>query len=115
MITDNRRAFKRVKCKFTIKYIAHESDKGCSGTSVSENISQGGVYFISLGRIDIGATIDCFIAMPNFTEQGKWTARVVRCEQEKRGMVNTFGIAAEFISPFGDSQKNLEKILHAYK
>ncbi|MFH1552521.1 MAG: PilZ domain-containing protein, partial [Candidatus Omnitrophota bacterium] len=110
MITDERRAFKRVKLKFTIKYKLHGS--AVSGTSVSENISLGGIYFISLEKFRIGQLIDCSISMPGIPEQGKWTARVVRCENVDNKMVTTFGIAAEFMKSLGDSEKNLKKILN---
>jgi hypothetical protein len=110
MITDDKRAFKRVKRKFTVKYKLHGSDES-GGTFVSENISLGGVYFISLVRIEIGELLDCRIDMPGVKDEGRWTARVVRCETLQGTMVETFGIAVEFVKSSGDSTKNLERVL----
>lgn len=110
MITDEKRAFKRVKRKFTVKYKLHGSGEP-GGTFVSENISLGGVYFISLARMEIGQVLDCTINIPGLKKEGKWTARVVRCETLQGTMVETFGIAVEFVKSFGDSAKSLEKAL----
>jgi hypothetical protein len=111
MITDEKRAFKRSKRKFAVRYRPHGSGGHHAGTCFSENISLGGVYFISLDRFDIGQLLDCAIAMPGIMGEGHWTARVVRCEPVSEKMVKTYGIAVEFVESFGDSQKNLEKIL----
>lgn len=110
MILEEKRAFKRVKRKFTIRYKRQEPFSP-GGVSFSENISLGGVYFQSLSKFNIGDIIECSIKMPGVPAEGKWTARVVRCENIKEKMINTFGIAAEFIKSFGDSEKNLKKIL----
>jgi hypothetical protein len=113
MITDEKRAFKRIRRKLTIKYKLHGVSGPGGGTSVSENISPGGVYFINLKRLEIGQLLDCRIKIPGIAQEGRWTARVVRCENTGDKMVNTYGIAAEFVKSFGDSGKNLEKILKA--
>ncbi len=83
MITDEKRAFKRVRCRFTVKYKPHGLNKSGGGSSVSENISCGGFYFTSLKEFKIGELIDCCICMPETLVEGKWTARVVRCEKTK--------------------------------
>jgi hypothetical protein len=111
MITDEKRAFKRTRRKFAVKYKRHGVPSDGRGTSVSENISLGGVYFISLEEFKIGQLVDCMIRMPGVSGEGKWEARVVRCDKSKDRIVDTFGIAVEFVKSFGDSEKKLKKIL----
>jgi hypothetical protein len=112
MISDDRRAFKRVKKKFTVRHRElSPSATGASGTAVSENISPGGVYFVSLERLPVGQMLECRINMPLSSAEGRWTARVVRCQNLSSGMVPTFGVAVEFIESFGDSEKLLRKNL----
>lgn len=111
MILDEKRAFKRVSQKFTIKYKVHGRAKPQTGHAVSENISFGGLYFISLRKFEIGQLIDCFIEMPPIKKNSKWTARVVRCENLKDKMVDIFGVAVEFVKSFGKADKNLRKVL----
>ena len=111
MITDDRRAFKRTNHKFTITFKLHGGFTPLHGTSFSKNISFGGVYFTSLEKIEIGQLFDCYIKMPGIPQEGKWTARVVRCENVTGNMVETFGIASEFVKSFGDSEKKLKKAL----
>lgn len=114
MISDERRAFKRAKKKFTIRH-RETSPAGAraSGTAVSENISLGGVYFVSLESLIVGQVLDCRISMPLSAAEGRWTARVVRCQPLSTGMVPTFGVAVEFIESFGDSEKYLAKALNS--
>jgi len=111
MITDEKRAFKRVKRKFTIRYRPHGEESSAGGAAVSENISLGGVYFISLEKLEIGQVIDCWIKIPGVKDEGRWRARVVRCEDMKDRMVDTYGIAVEFISNFNGAEKYLKKAL----
>ena len=111
MITNERRAFKRVRRKFAVNYELNDPKGSCKGSFISENISLGGVYFISFREFEIGQILDCRIKMPGVSEEGRWTARVVRCENLKDKMVNTFGVAVEFIKSFGNSEKNLKKTL----
>jgi len=115
MITDDRRAFKRSDHKFMVKYNLHGSDSPVSGTAVTENVSGGGAYFLSIEKLEIGQLIDCYIDMPGITERGKWKARVVRCERSGGGMLDTYGIAVEFVESFGNSEKNLKKLLDKKK
>lgn len=113
MITDEKRAFKRAPCKFVIEYRAHGPEtSGQSGVSVTENISLGGVYFLSLEDYAIGQLLDCQVSIPGAKTKSRWTARVVRCENIREKMVRTFGVAAEFVRSHGDSDKELEKALH---
>lgn len=111
MITDERRAFKRVNCKFNVKYKLQSGKDNVAGSFVTENISLGGVYFVGLEKFDIGQLLDCSIQIPGDNSEGKWTARVVRCDVLEGGVVNTFGIATEFVESIGDSQKKLKNIL----
>lgn len=112
MITDEKRAFKRVKKKFEVTHQVHSSGGERHGRSISENISLGGVYFTSLEKFQIGEMLDCSIRIPGLAEEGRWTARVVRCEDLPGKMVNTYGVAVEFVESFGNSEKNLKKILN---
>ncbi len=111
MITRDRRAFKRVRRKFTVRYKRHGSDDPHGGAAVSENISLGGVYFTSFEKFEIGQLIDCSITMPKVKDEGKWIARVVRCEDADDRAVKTYGVAVEFVKAFGSSEKDLKKIL----
>jgi len=111
MITDEKRAFKRIQQKVTVKF------KQCGGAhhveniSTSKNISLGGMYFISLSKFEIGAKLICDIILPQKTEVSRWSSRVVRCENATDKMISTFGIAVEFIKAYGESEKSLRKML----
>lgn len=110
MITDEKRAFKRVRRKFKVRHKPHDVS-GPGGTSISENISLGGVYFISLEKFEIAQLLECRITVPASHEEGKWLARVVRCETLDGNLTKTFGVAVEFVESFGDSDKKLKKAL----
>ena len=112
MITGEKRAFKRTRCAFTIRYKLHGASGPDEGVAVSENISIGGVYFVSLKKLEIGQLLDCRIKMPGIPREGRWTARVVRCFKADDKMVNTFGVAVEFVKSFDSSEKNLKKTLN---
>ena len=109
MLTDNRRAFKRLGLTFTVKYKSLDKVKSHSGISSTQNISIGGVYFVSLESFKIGELLDCLIDMPEIKKQGHWKARVVRCENIRQGLIETFGVAAEFTEHSNDAEKNLKK------
>ena len=113
MITDEKRAFKRVKRKFTVRYRPRDARMGPGGTAVSDNISLGGVYFVTIEKFDIGQVLDCWIKVPGAKEEGQWTARVVRCENIRDKMVNTYGVAVEFIRHFDRAEKDLKRALGA--
>lgn len=110
MITNEKRAFKRVKRNFHIRHKLHDGS-GPAGMSISKNISLGGVYFISLQKLNIGELLDCRIDMPGVSGEGKWMARVVRCEDLDDNLTKTFGVAVEFVESFGDSEKKLKSAL----
>lgn len=110
MITDEKRAFKRVRRKFRVRHKPH-NEAGAGGTSISENISLGGVYFISLEKFSIGQLLECSIAIPDSLQEGNWIARVVRCENLSGNITETFGVAVEFVRSSGDSEKILKKAL----
>lgn len=110
MITDDKRAFKRSKRKFTVEFRKHGMPDAPGGSAVTENVSLGGVYFVSLERFVIGQQLDCAIIATGSCK-GKWLTRVVRCEEMGEGMVRTFGVAVEFIRAFGSAEKDLKKVL----
>ena len=112
MITNERRAFKRVNCKFDVTFKPHAAPGTHAKTSVTKNISLGGVYFTSFESFDIGQLLDCSISIPKVAEEGKWLARVVRCEDLEGQVVKMYGVAVEFVKSFGDAEKNLKKILN---
>lgn len=114
MISDEKRAFKRTPHKFTVEYKRQGSSSPTGGKSVSENISLGGVYFASLERLDIGQLLECRIYMQGMQDEGSWTARVVRCENIGKGVVDTYGIAVEFVKAFGNSERTLKKVLNTH-
>ncbi|MGB2599428.1 MAG: PilZ domain-containing protein [Candidatus Omnitrophota bacterium] len=111
MITNERRAFKRVNKKFAITYKPHNSPGSVRGTSFTKNISAGGVYFTSIEGFDIGQMLECIIKMPKVAKESKWIGRVVRCEDIKGHVVKTYGIALEFAKSFGNADKDLRKAL----
>jgi len=115
MITDEKRAFKRVKLRCAVRYKFYNSGEFKTGTAISNNISLGGVYFISIEKLKIGQLIECSIDMPNIKCEGKWTARVVRCDSMEKKMINTFGVAIEFIKSIRGSEKKLQKALSVLK
>ncbi|MDP8298357.1 MAG: PilZ domain-containing protein [Candidatus Tantalella remota] len=111
MITDKKRAFKRVPLKFKVRF-EFCGEKGVpGGASISENISMGGVYFLSIKKMEIGQLIECRIQMPGSAGEGCWDARIVRCDLLEGQMVETFGVAAEFVKSHGDSERRLKKVL----
>ena len=112
MILEEKRAFKRVRGKFGVGYKLHGAADRQRGTCISKNISLGGVYFVSFEKFEVGQIIDCSIKMPDVPRQGKWTARVVRCEDVEDKMIKTYGVAVEFIEAVGESEKLLKKALN---
>ncbi|MFH1309902.1 MAG: PilZ domain-containing protein [Candidatus Omnitrophota bacterium] len=111
MITDDKRAFKRVPCKINVKVLRTEKKGFPESRSVTENISLGGMYFTSLQKIEIGERIECRIKLPNGSNENKWLGRVVRCEKIEDGIAVTFGIATEFLKAFKSSENNLKRLL----
>lgn len=113
MISNERRAFKRIRKKLFVRYSCSGGDnKSKNGTAVSDNVSIGGVYFISLHRFLPGDIIDCVIQCLPDPKEMRWKARVVRCDQVPSTMVQTFGVAAEFCEAMGGSEKILKEILN---
>lgn len=105
MITDERRAFKRVPHNFLVKYKLYTARaKSGLGMAISKNISLGGVYFVSLEKFNVGDLIDCRIQLHPGDKEARWLARVVRCENIKEELVDSFGIAVEFVKSFDNSE-----------
>ncbi|MGB3057226.1 MAG: PilZ domain-containing protein, partial [Candidatus Omnitrophota bacterium] len=111
MITNERRAFKRVNNRFNVTFKPLDDPGTNAGSSFTKNISIGGVYFTSLKKFDIGQLVDCRIGVPGAAKEGKWTGRVVRCEDLEDHVVDTYGIAVEFVKSFGNAEKDLKKAL----
>lgn len=110
MISKEKRAFKRVSHKFYVQYKRHGCALPQMGPSVTENISLGGMYFISLESFDIGTILDCRITTATAGECS-YEARVVRCEEIGTHMLRTYGTAVEFVKAEGDSEKRLRAAL----
>lgn len=110
MITNEQRAFKRSPYNFTVKYRTLKNINPKSGTATSENISLGGVYFLSIDSFDIGEEIECSIVTLASSKKMKWRSRVVRCEKINKKMINTFGVAVEFMSSVDNSDSELKRI-----
>ena len=108
MITEDRRAFKRSNQKFTVQYKLHSAAGPYLGAAITENISLGGIYFLSFSQFSIGQLLDCLIKTSEQDNGSRWTARVVRCEPAEKHMVNMFGVAVEFVKSFDDSEKKLK-------
>ncbi len=108
MITDDRRAFKRIGHKLTVMFKPHSAQGTYFNSSITENISLGGVYFLTFKEHGIGEMVDCLIKINK--SEAECTARVVRCEKVERHMINMFGVAVEFVEFFNNSKKNLENI-----
>lgn len=114
MITDERRAFKRVPHNVLVKYKLYALPNSTVGMAVSKNISLGGVYFISLEEFKVGDLIDCRIQLPTAHKEARWMARVVRCENLKEKLVSTFGVAVEFVKSFDNSETVLKNFLDTF-
>ena len=111
MITNERRAYKRVKLEFHVKYRSLSSGKNISGNSCTRNICCGGIYFEVFSSFAIGELLDCRIGVPGDAGQLRFSSRVVRCEPLSSAMASTFGIAVEFVKPYGRSDEELRLIL----
>lgn len=109
MISSEKRAFKRAKHKFTVRFKRH-GDASVGGASVTENISLGGAYFSSLEKFDIGQLLDCRIDT-GVAGEFVWLGRVVRCDELGNHMVRTYGIAVEFVKADPDSERRLKAVL----
>ena len=57
------------------------------------------------------AASDFKISSETIPEESHWKSRVVRCEVLEKQIVNTYGVAVEFVSAFGDSEKILKQII----
>ncbi len=104
MITEDRRAFRRVPTNITVKYAEWGSSKSLWGIAITKNISLGGVYFQSMTVIPIGHILDIRIQVPGEKREGRWKARVVRCDKVEEKMISVFGIAVEFMRDFDHSE-----------
>lgn len=111
MITDERRAYKRVKLAFNLRYRSLSSGKVISGNSLTNNLSPGGIYFEAFSRITIGERLDCRIDLPGISKPLRFYSRVVRCELFASTVTPSYGIAAEFLKSFGNSDSELRRIL----
>lgn len=110
MISDEKRAFKRIKHKFAVRYRKHGVSAAVWSSSVTENISIGGMFFVSLEKLGIGDLIDCKIEAGTAGECS-FTARVVRCGELGSHMVRAYGVAVEFVNDPGDSARRLKAII----
>ncbi len=97
MISGERRAYKRSKIAFGVKYRSRQPFGIFSGSSVTRNISAGGVYFESLFELPVGCLVDCEISPPEARTELRFLARVVRCDIVNKTIAVTFGVAAEFL------------------
>ena len=111
MITNERRAYKRVNLKFDVNYCSLSRGKTVSGNSSTRNICRGGMYFETLIPLEIGELLDCRIAVSSGVGDFHFSSRVVRCEQFCSGMTHTFGVAAEFVESFDSSDVKLSQVL----
>jgi hypothetical protein len=110
MISDEKRAFKRIRYKFTVRYRKHGAPAAVWGSSLTENISIGGMFFTSLEKFGIGDLIDCKIEAGTAGECS-FTARIVRCGEIGSHMVHAYGVAVEFVNDSGDSARRLKAII----
>lgn len=110
MITDNKRAFKRIRKKIKIRYCSGSEPK-IEYSSESKNISMGGVYFVAIKKVDIGEVLICRLLDAQKNISLEVEARVVRCELLEKHMVDTFGLAAEFININSEKEKNLKNLI----
>lgn len=111
MITRERRAYKRVKLEFDVKYCSVLPEHTISGNASTRNISCGGVYFESFTAAAIGDLMECRILAPGVIGELRFLSRVVRCEIFSAAMVLTYGIAVEFVKSFDNSDRTLRQIL----
>ncbi|MFA6636294.1 MAG: PilZ domain-containing protein [Candidatus Omnitrophota bacterium] len=111
MITNEKRAYNRVKMALAISYRTFSPRKSVSGNSITHNISFGGVYFETLTELLIGELLDCTIEIREKNMFLRFLSRVVRCESLVSTMLPTFGVAAEFVTPFEKSDVELRKVL----
>ena len=111
MITNEKRAYNRVKMAFAISYRSFSPRESLSGHSMTHNISFGGVYFETLTELVIGELLDCTIEVCGKKMSLRFLSRVVRCENLVSAMLPAFGVAAEFVTPFENSDAELRKVL----
>ncbi len=109
MLSSEKRAFKRAKHKFTVRFNKH-GNTAVGGVSVTENISLGGVYFNSLEKFDAGQLLDCKVDA-GVAGELVWLGRVVRCDDLGSHMLRTYGIAVEFVKADIDSERRLKAVL----
>lgn len=93
-----------------MRYKKHGAGAAVWGSSVTENVSIGGLYFTSLEKFGIGDLVDCKIEAGTAGECS-FTARVVRCGELGSHMVRTYGVAVEFVNSSGDSAQRLKTII----
>ncbi|MFH1411486.1 MAG: PilZ domain-containing protein [Candidatus Omnitrophota bacterium] len=111
MITSEKRAFKRTDLEFKVTYRSGEKNSKKKGAAISKNISLGGVYFSSLDIFSIGDILEISVETRDRKTKCEWKARVVRCEKTNEKIIDTFGVAAEFIDPSENSVKKLKEAL----
>lgn len=89
--------------------IKHKELAGVADTSVTEDISAGGIAFISNKEISVSALIELEINFPATPYPIKATARVVRTEPAKRG--SSYRIAAQFIKIADKDRKTIDSFI----
>ena len=95
MTENGKRAFKRHEENIVLRYILYNSDDKEWHIAFTENISLGGLYFISIKKMLVGDKLNCFITLTN-KNVIKCIARIVRVETLDKNMIKTFGYGIEF-------------------
>jgi len=111
MILDEKRAFKRASCTANIQYKTVIDNKTIKGDAATRNISLGGVYFESLYHLNIGQKIELNFMGILMGSKIFCEAVVVRLDKISGSMIETFGVAAEFIDLKNDIKKEILNII----
>ena len=114
MITDEKRAFPRIKTKIKIKYCLSKKDS-IPKEALTENISLGGAYFVAFDSYCVGDVINCWIQLGPKEKVEQVAARVVRCESFAGKVIKTYGVAVEFSNLPRDVEKKISLLKNVQK
>lgn len=104
--SEDTRKYKRKKSAFLLKY--HEPGANAPRVTNLQNISAGGLAFLTNDQIQIGSEVQLSVLIPSFEKPVEVEGRVVRVDNSTiKGM--TYLVAVQYTEIIGDNKKAMEE------
>lgn len=104
--SENTRQHKRKKSSFLLKY--HEPGANEPKVTNLQNISAGGLAFLTNDKIRIGTEVQLSILIPSFAKPVEVEGKVVRIENNATKGMN-FLVAVQYTKLTGDNKKAMDE------